>query len=124
MLSQSDDTPVRQQLLVLHAGLEAFAHGFGARQEEDDQVIGARLPGLGGAEPEVPIPALRKSGAPKAAQRIPRWPAVGIHEDIDIGADLLAESLDIQPERSERTYDSTRPCAGHSDSRIFPAFRG
>jgi hypothetical protein len=116
MLAQGENTAVRQQFLVPHAGLETLAYGFRARQEQDDQVIGARLPGLGGAEPEMPIPAPRERDPPKAAQRIAGGPMVGIHEDSDIGADLIAERLHVQPEGTKGIHHATRPRARHANA--------
>jgi hypothetical protein len=116
VFAQGDHLAMRQELLVSQARLEALSHTFGAREEQDDEVIGARLPSLGGAEPEVPIPALRESSAPEPAQRVARGPAIGVHEDVDIGADLVTERLDVQPKGAERIHHSTRPGARHASA--------
>jgi len=94
--AEVEDAAVGQELLVAKARFEPLTHGLGARQQEDHQVVGTRMPGVGGAEPEVTVSARRQRGTPEPAKRIAWGTAGRISEDVEIMPDLSAKGLDVE----------------------------
>ena len=109
VLAQRDDAAVREQLLIAKARLEPLPDGLRAREKENDQVVGPRLPLLGRAQPEVAIARVGHRGTPESPERIARRTAGCIGENLQVGADALAERLDIEAHRFERQHDAPRP---------------
>ncbi len=118
VLAQRENTAVGQQLLVSQARLEAFADGFRAREEQNDQVVRSSPPGIAHTEPEMPVAGFCKRRAPEAAQGIARRPSRSIGKHCEIRTDVVTERLDVQAECLEGIDHTAGPCTGHSQARI------
>ena len=118
VVDEGDDAAVREELLKPEAGLEPAADGFGAGQEQHDQVVSSRLPGSGAGQPEMPIVRLGHGRAPQPPQRIARGPTRSIGKHRQICARARGESLDVETEGFEGVHDAAGPRARHPESRV------